>query len=62
MKPPETEKGMVNKTKWQPTEWEKIFTNPTLGRGLISSKIYKELKTRVIKRTNNTIKKNGVQT
>jgi hypothetical protein len=29
----------------QPTEWEKIFTNPTSNRGLIS-KIYKELKTR----------------
>jgi hypothetical protein len=22
-------KGTVNKTKWQPTDWEKIFTNPT---------------------------------
>ena len=32
-----------NKAKWQPTEWEKIFTNPTSDRGLIS-KIYKELK------------------
>ena len=29
-------KDMVNKTKWQPTEWEKVFTNPTLDRGLIS--------------------------
>jgi hypothetical protein len=27
---------------WQTTNWEKIFTNPTSGRGLIS-KIYKEL-------------------
>ena len=35
-------KDMVNKTKRQPTEWEKIFTNPTLDRGLIS-KIYKQL-------------------
>ena len=53
-------KSMVNKTKQQPTEWEKIFTNPTSGRGLIS-RIYKELKKLVIKRTNNPIK-NGVQT
>ena len=48
-------KDTVNKTKWQPTEWEKIFTNPTSDRGLIS-KIYKELKKLVIKRTNNLIK------
>ena len=33
-------KDMVNKTKRQPTEWEKIFTNSTSDRGLIS-KIYK---------------------
>ena len=49
-------KDTVNKTKQQPTEWEKIFTNPTSDRGLIS-KIYKELKKLVIKRTNNPIKK-----
>ena len=36
-------KDMVNNTKQEPTEWEKIFTNPTLHRRLIS-KIYKELK------------------
>jgi hypothetical protein len=34
-------KDIVNKTNWQPTDWEKkIFTNPTSDRGLIS-KIYK---------------------
>jgi hypothetical protein len=27
----------VNRTKWQPTEWEKIFTNPTSDRGLVSN-------------------------
>ena len=36
------DKDTTNKTKWQPTEWKKIFTNPTSERGLIS-KIYKEL-------------------
>ena len=55
-------KDMVNKTKRQPTEWEKIFTNPTSDRGLIS-KIYKELKKSVTRRTqSNKKKKNGVQT
>jgi hypothetical protein len=36
-------KDTVNKTKRQPTGWEKIFTNPTSDRGLISN-IYKEFK------------------
>ena len=54
-------KDTVNKTKQQPTEWEKIFTNPTSDRGLIS-KIYKELKKLDTKRTHNPIKNNGVQT
>jgi hypothetical protein len=27
----------VNRTKWQPTDWEKIFTNPTFNRGLITN-------------------------
>jgi hypothetical protein len=35
-------KDTVNRTKWQPTDWEKIFANPTSYRGLISN-IYKEL-------------------
>ena len=37
-----TAKETVNKTKRQPTEWEKIFTNDTTDKGLVS-KIYKEL-------------------
>jgi hypothetical protein len=36
-------KDTVNKTKWPPTDWEKIFNNPKSDRGLISN-IYKELK------------------
>jgi hypothetical protein len=36
-------KDNINRTKLQPTDWEKIFSNPTSGRGLISS-ICKELK------------------
>jgi hypothetical protein len=36
-------KDVVVNTSQQPTDWEKIFTNPTSGRG-IKSKIYKELK------------------
>ena len=36
-------KDNVNRTKRQPTDWEKIFTNPTSYRGL-TFKIYKELK------------------
>ena len=30
-------KDTVNKTKWPPTDWEKIFTNPKSDRGLISN-------------------------
>ena len=37
-----TAKETVNKTKRQPMEWEKIFTNDTTDKRLIS-KIYKEL-------------------
>ena len=37
-----TAKETVNKTKRQPTEWEKIFANDLSDKGLVS-KIYKEL-------------------
>ena len=36
-------KDTVNRTKWQPSNGENIFTNPTSDRGLIL-KIYKEFK------------------
>ena len=32
----------INKTKKQPTEWEKVFTNDISNKELVS-KIYKEL-------------------
>ena len=37
-----TAKETTNKTKRQPTEWEKIFANEATDRGLVS-KIYKQL-------------------
>ena len=52
-------KDTVNRTKWQPTDWEKIFTNPTSDRGLISN-IYKEFK-KLDSREPNNPNKNGVQ-
>jgi hypothetical protein len=29
-------KDIVNRTKWQPTDWKKISSNPTSNGGLIS--------------------------
>ena len=37
-----TAKEIINKTKRQPMEWEKIFANDISDKGLVS-KIYKEL-------------------
>jgi hypothetical protein len=47
-------KDTVNRTKQQPTDWEKIFTNPTSDRGLISN-INKQLKKIVSREPNNPI-------
>jgi hypothetical protein len=49
-------KDTLNKTKRQPTDWEKIFTNPKSDRGLISN-IYKEIKKLDSREPNNHIKK-----
>ena len=53
-------KGIVKRTKRQPTNWEKIFTNPTSDRGLIAN-VYKELKKLVSRESNNPIKKWGTE-
>ena len=47
-------KDTVKRTKWQPTNWEKIFTSPTSDRGFISS-IYKEHKKLFPREPNNPI-------
>ena len=51
-----TAKETINKTKRQPSGWEKIFANEATDNGLIS-KIYKQLMELNIKKTNNPIKK-----
>ena len=51
-----TAKETINKTKRQPSEWEKIFARESTDKGLIS-KIYKQLMQLNIKNTNNPIQK-----
>jgi hypothetical protein len=52
-------KNTVNRTKRQPIDWEKIFTNSTSDRGLISN-IYKELRKLDPREPNNPIQKMGI--
>ena len=51
-----TPKETINKTKRQPSEWEKIFANEATDKGL-TSKIYKQHMQLNIKKTNNPIQK-----
>ena len=51
-----TAKETTNKTKRQPTEWEKIFANDISDKGLVF-KIYKELTKLHTRKTNNPVKK-----
>ena len=51
-----TAKEILNKTKRQLREWEKIFANEATDKGLIS-KIYKHLLQHHTKKANNPIKK-----
>ena len=51
-----TAKETINKTKRQPSEWEKIFANKSTDKGLIS-KIQKQLMQLNIKKTNNSVQK-----
>ena len=55
-----TAKETINKTKIQPSEWEKILANESTDKGLIS-KIYKQLMQPNIKKTK-TQSKNGKKT
>ena len=53
-----TAKETIRKVKRQPLEWEKIISNETTDKGLIS-KIYKQLIQLNTRKTNNPIKKWG---
>ena len=51
-----TSNETINKTKRQPTDWEKIFANDVTNKGLVS-KIYKQLMRFNSIKTNNPVKK-----
>jgi hypothetical protein len=45
----------LNRTKLQPSDWKRIFTNPTCKKGLISN-IYNKLKKLDSRESNNPTK------
>ena len=49
-----TAKETINKTKREPTEWEKIFANDISDKALVS-KIYKELSKFHTRKTSNPV-------
>ena len=53
-----TAKETINKTKRQPSKWEKIFANEATDKGLIS-KVYKQLIQLNIKKKNQPNQKMG---
>ena len=53
-------KETINKTKRQPSEWEKINANKATEKGL-NSKIYKQLIQLSIRKTNNSVKKKSAE-
>ena len=53
-----TAKETINKTKRQPSEWEKIFANEATDKGLIC-KIYKQLMQLNIKKNKQSNPKMG---
>jgi hypothetical protein len=53
-------KDIVNTTKQQPRDWEKIFTNPTSNRGPICT-IYKEFKKLDSRELNNSYLKRDTE-
>ena len=55
-----TAKETINKTKRQPSEWEKINANKATEKGL-NSKIYKQLIQLSIRKTNNSVKKKSAE-
>ena len=53
-----TAKDTISKVKSQSSEWEKVISNETTDKGLIS-KIYKQLIQLIARKTNNPITKQG---
>ena len=53
-------KDTINRTNWQPAEWEKIFTNPK-SKGWLICKMYKEFKELDTNKPSNPIKNWGTE-